>query len=127
MPYAHPPRRRPVLPVFLDRSGRRRRLVLVAGAFFGVLLMASAGMLVAGMSGASPTGVPGFPDAVRQVDEATPGPDAPPPTTTPDPGTSGQVPPSTLPTPGASAPTDSIANRRVPSHTPAHPPKPTKN
>jgi hypothetical protein len=46
--------------VFVDRSGRRQRLVLVSGAAAGVLLVAALAMLVAGLVGASPIPLPGL-------------------------------------------------------------------
>jgi hypothetical protein len=123
--------RRPALgrPIFLDRSGRRRKLVLMAGAFVGVVLVASLGLLAAGLTGASPTHVPGFPDAVRQVEEASPAPSdssslsssSPSPASTPDPS---QQAPGTLPTPGASP--VATSHGHDPTHTPSHAAKPTR-
>lgn len=50
-------------PVFLDRSGRRRRLVGIVGAVLGVLLAASVVVLLAGFVGGAPVAVPGLPPA----------------------------------------------------------------
>lgn len=115
-------------PVFLDRSGRRRRLVLMVGAFVGVVLVASLGLLAAGLTDASPTRLPGFPDAVRQVEPATPAPsESSAVETTPTSSSEQQVAvPATLPTPGASVPGVQASHGRNPTHTPSHPPKPTR-
>ncbi|WP_327006775.1 hypothetical protein OHA72_05580 [Dactylosporangium sp. NBC_01737] len=48
-------------PVFVDRSGRRRRLFTSLGAGLGVLLAASCLLLVAGLLGSSPVPLPGLP------------------------------------------------------------------
>jgi hypothetical protein len=114
-------------PVFLDRSGRRRRLVLVAGAFVGVLLVASLGLLAAGLTDASPTRLPGFPDAVRHVEQATPAPSASSADEAATTSASDEEVPATLPTPGASPSSGDTNRGRNPTHTPSHPPKPTKN
>src|SRR5690348_12004063 len=46
----------------MDRSGRRRRLVIAAGAALGVLLIAIGGLLIAGLLGSSPLPLPGLPN-----------------------------------------------------------------
>jgi hypothetical protein len=107
-------------PVFVDRSGRRRRLVRLAGASLGAALAAVLALLLAAMSGASPVRVPGFPDPGRNaggVDATTPAPPR-----RPDPPDSPAIttvvpPPSTGP---AAAPTQTV-KRRIPTHTPDHP------
>lgn len=114
MQHVRPARGRPV---FLDRSGRRRRLVLLVGALVGVVLLASLVLLAAGLSGASPTRLPGFPGAVQHVDGATPGPSSAETT---------QRVPTTLPSPGTSPSAQPTSPRRIPTHTPSHHPKPTK-
>ena len=48
-------------PVFVDRSGRRRRLFTVIGAAAGVLLVLALSLLIAGILGASPVPLPGLP------------------------------------------------------------------
>jgi hypothetical protein len=48
-------------PVFVDRSGRRRRLFTGLGAGLGVLLAAGSLLLVAGLLGGSPVPLPGLP------------------------------------------------------------------
>ncbi|MFF5230780.1 hypothetical protein [Dactylosporangium sp. NPDC000521] len=49
-------------PVFVDRSGRRRRLFTILGAGLGVLLVAGCALLIAGLLGASPVPLPGLPE-----------------------------------------------------------------
>ncbi|MEV0570368.1 hypothetical protein [Dactylosporangium sp. NPDC050588] len=49
-------------PVFVDRTGRRRRLFTVLGAGLGVLLAAGCALLIAGLLGASPVPLPGLPE-----------------------------------------------------------------
>lgn len=50
-------------PVFVDRSGRRRRLFTGLGAGLGVLLAAGSLLLVAGLMGTSPVPLPGLPQS----------------------------------------------------------------
>jgi hypothetical protein len=50
-------------PVFLDRTGYRRRLTAVAGVIGGLVLTVILLALVAGFTGAGPAAVPGWPDA----------------------------------------------------------------
>jgi len=47
--------------VFLDPTGRRRRLVIAAGLGLGGILLAAIAVLVAGLSGAAPLPLPGLP------------------------------------------------------------------
>jgi hypothetical protein len=54
-------RGRPPKPVFVDRTGRRRRLFAVAGAGGGLLLALAAVMLVAGFTGVGPGQAPALP------------------------------------------------------------------
>ncbi|MDG6100840.1 hypothetical protein Daura_02115 [Dactylosporangium aurantiacum] len=50
-------------PVFVDRSGRRRRLFTGLGAGMGVLLVLGASLLIAGLLGSSPVPLPGLPQS----------------------------------------------------------------
>jgi hypothetical protein len=110
-------------PVFLDRSGRRRRLVVLVGVGLAVLLIAGLGVLLIGLTGPAGLHVPGFPD------QAAPGANATP-SQTPGPGEAetrteaGPV----VPAGGTSAsPTDDRSSpRRIPTQTPSHDPKPSK-
>ncbi|MEV6931975.1 hypothetical protein AB0M46_46840 [Dactylosporangium sp. NPDC051485] len=52
-------------PVFMDRSGRRRRVITALGAALGVLLFAGVGLLVTGLLGSSRVPLPGLPDSGR--------------------------------------------------------------
>jgi hypothetical protein len=51
----------PADPVFVDRSGRRRRLFTSLGAGLGVVLVVGCVLLVAGLMGSSPVPLPGLP------------------------------------------------------------------
>jgi hypothetical protein len=120
-------------PVFLDRSGRRRRFAVLLGTGLATALLAGLGALAVALSGSTDVTIPGFPDSDRRADA----PDDRPPATTP--GT-----PPTLVRPPAEADTTSDpasvvvttptvtpssrrpGNGRNPTHTPPRP-KPTKN
>src|SRR4051794_24965477 len=105
-------------PVFVDRTGRRRRLIAVAGSTGGLLLTVALVALVMGLTGVGPVAVPEWPDsAAGQVRKARPTPRPsrePRSATTPRPrtaertaargtpgGTTGEV-PAVTPTPAAS-------------------------
>jgi hypothetical protein len=107
-------------PVFVDRSGRRRRLVVLSGVGLAAVLVAGLVVLFAGLTSGSAWHVPGFPDANR-VAELTPSA-----TTQPtEPGAAASAPAPAGVNPGASA--EPSSPRRVPTQTPSHPaPKPTK-
>lgn len=49
-------------PVFVDRSGKRRRLTVLAGTSIGVGLMVSLGLIIAGLFAGSDVPLPGWPD-----------------------------------------------------------------
>ena len=53
------------VPVFVDGSGRRRRLLAVVGTSIAVVLLVALTLLGASLSGASPLRVPGFPDLAK--------------------------------------------------------------
>jgi hypothetical protein len=113
----------PVRPVFLDRSGRRRRVVLFAGSGIALVLLTSLALLVAGLFGAAPAHIPGFPDPGS--DRA--GNDRPVVTPVPTPAPTSPVPAAST-GPGTvtlTAPTPSNTRRHVPTQTPTHP-NPTK-
>ncbi len=62
-------------PVFVDGSGRRRRLARILGAGLAAGLMASLAMLLAGLFGSSPLHLPMLPDLGRpEVQTRTPQP-----------------------------------------------------
>jgi hypothetical protein len=109
--------------VFVDQSGRRRRLMLVVGGAVGSVLLATLGLLIAGLSGASPVRVPGFPDSGGNVVVDPHQPAAGPQPTTVAPGT-GQT--GAAVPPAAAGTATEETNRRVPTQTPPHRPKPTK-
>src|SRR5262245_37148349 len=68
--------RRGTKPIFLDRSGRRRRIVATAGAAAVVAVVIALVLLVAGLFGASPVPLPGLPDLVGPA--PSPGTSGPP-------------------------------------------------
>ena len=111
-------RQAPGRPVFLDRSGRRRRVVLIAGSSLAVLLLTSLALLIAGLFGAAPAHIPGFPDS--GADRA--GNDRPAVTPVPTPAPTTRVPAGVAPTnaPGPAV-TPSNTRRHVPTQTPSHP------
>src|SRR4029450_3136331 len=55
-------------PVFVDRSGRRRRLVVLSGVGLAAVLVAGLVVLFAGLTSGSAWHVPGSPDANRVAD-----------------------------------------------------------
>ena len=71
-------------PVFVDRTGRRRRITVLAGASIAVGLLVSLGLIVAGLFGGSTIPLPGWPDSnVPRQGEAEIRPSADPELTTP--------------------------------------------
>jgi len=114
-------------PVFLDRSGRRRRLAVLLGVGLAAGLLASLGLLVAGLWGASPVSGPGFPEVEQPAGPAEARPSA---TTRPPvrPGDAVSTTPAATPaaTPTATTAADRPGNRHTPSRRPSHP-RPTKN
>jgi hypothetical protein len=122
-------------PVFVDRSGRRRRLVTLTGTAGGLLLAGAVLALLAGFTGAGPVGLPGWDDATsapRPVPgtarPSTRAAHVPVPTGRPRtarPAPSATAPSSSAPEPTATSvsPTASVkgrgkSQRRVPTHTP---------
>jgi hypothetical protein len=63
-------------PIFVDRSGRRRRMVAVLGTAIAVVIVVALVAVAAGLSGVSPLRVPGFPDLTKPTNgpAATNGP-----------------------------------------------------
>jgi hypothetical protein len=121
-----------VRPVFLDRSGRRRRIAVFLGAGLATALTAGLGLLVVALSGASSVDLPGFPDAGQH--EVAPEPvitRTPPVTTTPpdrrqaNPTGTTDGATTAAPTPTTTTP-DHPGNGRNPTRTPPRP-RPTKN
>lgn len=64
--------------VFVDASGRRRRLVTVIGAVLGSILAVGIAVVVAGMVGAVPLPLPGLPASGQGVQDGQGGPAAEP-------------------------------------------------
>ena len=128
-------------PVFVDRSGRRRRLVTLTGTAGGLLLAAAVLALLAGFTGAGPVALPGWDDATTT---SRPAPGAARPSTRPAhvpvptgrpraarPAPSAAAPSATAPSSSAPEPTATSVSptapgkgrgksqRRVPTHTPS--------
>lgn len=106
----HRASRRAPKPVFVDRSGRRHRIVVASGAAAGVLVLLALIMLVAGLFGASPVPLPGLPDMGRPV-PTQPANEQPAPTATAGDPTGGASEPS--------ATTEPTSPRHVPTQTPS--------
>jgi hypothetical protein len=128
-------------PVFVDRTGRRRRLLAVTGAAGGLVLALAALMLVAGFTGIGEGNLPALPaPAASKVPRAVtttkpsatirpPGQTRAPATTGPaDPGapgaTSAVTPASTTAQAGVTPSPTHTNNGRAATHPPRH--KPTK-
>ncbi|MEV0152872.1 hypothetical protein AB0H57_03915 [Micromonospora sp. NPDC050686] len=52
-------------PVFVDRTGRRRRLTVIAGTVLGLGLLTSVGLIAAGLFSDSSVSLPGWSDTGR--------------------------------------------------------------
>jgi hypothetical protein len=113
-------------PVFLDRSGRRQRVVALAGTAGGLLLALAALALIAGFTGAGPSTLPGWPAAAPVHPARTATATAGPPTATPParrPSSSAPGPSSA--TPAATTPSPSPSPSVTPPATPSASPTPT--
>jgi hypothetical protein len=113
----------PTDPVFVDRTGRRRRVATIAASVAGLVLVLVALAMFVGFTGVGAGHLPGLPGAVDPAATAAPAPgrsatpgqpeQTPRPSVTRDPA---------LPTnPGASPSRSSNGHR--PTHTPSHPGK----
>jgi hypothetical protein len=118
--------RRVARPVFLDRSGTRRRVLTVVAAALGCGVCGALTLLVLAFAGASPVSIPGFPQAhpVTKPPSAGSGAQAGGalPARTSD--TTGTVPGRTAsPTSLADPSSTTTKPGHQPSHTPPHPTK----
>jgi hypothetical protein len=116
-------------PVFVDRTGRRRRVIRVAGASGALALVLASLLLVAGFTGAGAGDPPRLPEpAGGRLGGAPTRPAADPATPAQRPAAPATASPTPLPATTAVAtatPTPSRSNhRRVPTHTPGN--KPSK-
>lgn len=70
-----------VQPIFVDRTGRRRRFTVLVGICLGVVLTISLAMIVVGLFTGSPAPLPGWPERghEQQRDDAVIGPVVQPP------------------------------------------------
>jgi hypothetical protein len=132
-------------PVFLDRTGRRRRLFTLAGTAGGLLLAVAVLALLAGFTGVEPAALPGWGDATpapgpsrgaaatttttaTQASRSTTAPPAPRPVTrvpsSPSASADPAPAPTTSPAPTPTATRKAKGRGHVPTHTPsARPPK----
>ena len=111
-------------PVFVDHSGRRRRMFAIAGSAAAVVLLVALIMLGAGLFGVAPLRVPGFPDLGKANNGA-----APSVTPGPEPITGGggagpaRAEQGSTPSPTGSPTVAPSSPRHVPTQTPPHPTK----
>nr|MDT0660628.1 hypothetical protein [Micromonospora sp. DSM 115978] len=121
-------------PVFVDRTGRRRRLFVAAGAVGGLVLMLVSATLVAAFTGTGPVRLPLLPESTvgpartaepQAVPPAAPRPSNPAPPASGGGADAGAEPaPTTSPAAPAQgtgttpSPTGKATKRRVPTHTP---------
>ncbi|WP_155371140.1 hypothetical protein [Catellatospora vulcania] len=85
-------------PVFVDRTGRRRRLFTVLAAGGGVALTLMLGIVVAGFLGVEGAGLPGLPQLLPDRPVAEESADPEPATSTPEPQPQPATAPSASPT-----------------------------
>ena len=119
-------------PVFVDRTGRRRRLFAVTGAAGGVLLAIASLALVAGFTGAGDASLPALPEATagktHAVSTATPSATtrsagSAPTRTAPEERGSTATPATTTTPQAAATPSPTHTNnRRVPTNRPSKKP-----
>src|SRR5690242_19368089 len=107
--------------VFVDPTGRRRRLVVAAGLGLGAILLAAIAVLVAGLTGAAPVPLPGLPGANHGVMRGEVGAVDPAPAHTPD-GRSRTPSPAPSPAPAAGATTGASLTASPTSPSPTGPP-----
>jgi hypothetical protein len=115
-------------PVFVDRSGRRRRMFTALATAGGVVLTVAIVIVTAGFFGVGPGPLPGLPELGKAPQQGPVSPGVRPTgapswpaarTTAPAPARSGTVAPPTTAPPTPTASTTSRGNR--PTQTPAHP------
>ncbi|HEX5594496.1 MAG TPA: hypothetical protein VFX61_00505 [Micromonosporaceae bacterium] len=105
-------------PVFVDRTGRRRRMTVLTGVSIGVGLLVSLGLIVAGLLTGSPVPLPGWPDSVgqHQQDPADSNPPDPAPTSAaPAPTTSTATSPTPIAPASTAAPTTTAPRSTAPA------------
>lgn len=116
-------------PVFVDRTGRRRRLFAVAGGAGAILLALASLVLVAGFTGAGAGYLPMLPQPAASkaggtISTAKPAATTGPAVPTRAPATAGAEDPrvSATPTPpaGVTPRPTRTSNRKVPTQTPSH-------
>lgn len=115
--------------VFVDRSGRRRRLLTLTGAALGFALVTGLGVLAAGLMTTGSVTLPGWPDSGAQANHDAPAASVDPASGQTAPAGEGdqgaQVPadaqPTGTPTPTPSKPGQGDEHRRAPTRSPGKP------
>jgi hypothetical protein len=111
--------RGPVAAVFVDRTGRRRRVATIAGSGLGAAALVALGLLVSGVSGGAPAHLPGLPPNAGQAGFL------PAPATASAPSMPRSLRPSHTPTavrtPSPTASATPVSHGHKPSQTPNHP------
>jgi hypothetical protein len=90
------------MPVFVDHTGRRRRVAIVLGSGLGVVLIIGLVMLTAGLVSGSPVPLPGWPDAAHVEEGGNQPTPAPVPTWSQEPAAKRSTDP-TVPTPATTS------------------------
>ena len=126
-----PENRRNREPVFVDRTGRRRRLIAVAGSVGGLVLTVALVALVVGFTGAGPVSIPGWPDSAAGAvigEPATRPPSGARRSTTPRPQDAQRTAEPAPIGPGAVSPSTTVMPAPSPtaSATPSASPSPTR-
>lgn len=115
-------------PVFVDRTGRRRRLFTVLAAGGGVALTLMLGIVIAGFLGVEGAGLPGLPqllpDRPAAEESAEPEPSASTPEPLPQPGTTASPSPTKTTGKPSEAPTAAPSTR---GNRPTERPHPTQS
>jgi hypothetical protein len=115
--------RGPVAAVFVDRTGRRRRVATIAGSGLGAAALVALGLLVSGVSGGAPAHLPGLPGLPPNAGRAgfLPASAAASAPAAPRPSTPFRTPTGVVRTPSPIASATPVIHGHKPSQTPSHP------